>query len=126
MTRSAVISNPDARPVKREFWQEMTRSPPPSAMHWHRCFAWRPVIVAWHRPDHLERRGGRNRHRRCVFSKGRDFASWLGLVPKQISTSDRTILGKISKRNRYLRSLGGANQIEERGAARSQALDRGS
>ena len=38
------------------------------------------------------------------FSKGRDFAAWLGLVPKQMSTGDRTILGKISKRgNRYLR-----------------------
>jgi transposase len=24
------------------------------------------------------------------FSKGRDFAAWLGLVPKQISTGDRT------------------------------------
>ena len=32
------------------------------------------------------------------FSKGRDFAAWLGLVPRQISTGDRTILGKISKR----------------------------
>jgi transposase len=41
-----------------------------------------------------------------VFSKGRDFGAWLGLVPKQISTGDRTILGSISKRgNRYLRSL---------------------
>ena len=41
-----------------------------------------------------------------VFSKGRDFAAWLGLVPQQISTGDRTILGKISKRgNRYLRVL---------------------
>ena len=41
-----------------------------------------------------------------MFSKGRDFAAWLGLVPKQISTGDRTILGKISKRgNRYLRVL---------------------
>ena len=40
------------------------------------------------------------------FSKGRDFAAWLGLVPKQISTGDRTILGRISKRgNRYLRVL---------------------
>jgi transposase len=40
------------------------------------------------------------------FSKGRDFAAWLGLVPKQISTGDRTILGKISKLgNRYLRKL---------------------
>ena len=32
--------------------------------------------------------------------------AWLGLVPKQISTGDRTILGKISRRgNRYLRVL---------------------
>ena len=41
-----------------------------------------------------------------VFTKGRDFAAWLGLVPKQISTGDRTILGKLSRRgNRYLRVL---------------------
>jgi transposase len=41
-----------------------------------------------------------------TFAKGRDFAAWLGLVPKQISTGDRTILGRISKRgNRYLRVL---------------------
>ena len=39
-------------------------------------------------------------------SKGRDFGAWLGLVPKQTSTGDRTILGRISKRgNRYLRVL---------------------
>jgi transposase len=42
----------------------------------------------------------------AAFSKGRDFGAWLGLVPKQISTGDRTILGKISKQgNRYLRVL---------------------
>ena len=42
----------------------------------------------------------------AAFSTGRDFAAWLGLVPKQISTGDCTILGKISKRgNRYLRVL---------------------
>ena len=41
-----------------------------------------------------------------AFSKGRDFAAWLGLVPKQISTGDRTILGAISRHgNRYLRAL---------------------
>ena len=41
-----------------------------------------------------------------VFTKGRDFAAWLGLVPKQISTGDRTVLGPISRRgNRYLRAL---------------------
>ena len=33
-----------------------------------------------------------------VFSKGRDFGAWLGLVPKQTSTGDRTILDRISKR----------------------------
>src|SRR5215471_10615749 len=40
------------------------------------------------------------------FTQGRDFGAWLGLVPKQESTGDRTILGKISKRgNKYLRTL---------------------
>jgi transposase len=28
----------------------------------------------------------------AAFAKGRDFAAWLGLVPKQMSTGDRTIL----------------------------------
>jgi transposase len=32
------------------------------------------------------------------FKQGRDFGAWLGLVPKQEATGDRTILGKISKR----------------------------
>ena len=42
----------------------------------------------------------------AAFAKGRGFAAWLGLVPKQMSTGDRTILGRISKRgNRYLRTL---------------------
>ena len=42
----------------------------------------------------------------AAFPKGRDFAAWLGLVPRQISTGDRTILGRISKRgNTYLRTL---------------------
>jgi transposase len=41
-----------------------------------------------------------------MFTKGRDFGAWLGTVPKQISTGDRTILVKISKRgNKYLRTL---------------------
>ena len=40
------------------------------------------------------------------FKQGRDFSAWLGLVPKQESTGDRTILGKISKRgNKYVRTL---------------------
>jgi transposase len=41
-----------------------------------------------------------------LFAKGRDFSAWLGIVPKQLSTGGRTILGKISKRgNAYLRRL---------------------
>jgi transposase len=41
-----------------------------------------------------------------AFGRGRDFGAWLGLVPKQISTGDRTILGGISRRgNTYLRRL---------------------
>jgi len=57
-----------------------------------------------------------------VFTKGRDFAAWLGLVPKQISTGDRTILGKVSRRgNRYLRVLscrrrGSCGSTEDLGA----------
>jgi hypothetical protein len=40
------------------------------------------------------------------FKQGRDFASWLGLIPKHESTGDRTILGKKSKpANKYVRTL---------------------
>jgi transposase len=60
---------------------------------------------AWHRPDHLQRDGCGDRHRRYVLQRPR-LRRLAGLVPKQISTGDRTILGKISKRgNRYLRVL---------------------
>ena len=39
------------------------------------------------------------------FKQGRDLSAWLGLVPRQESTGDRTILDKISKRsNKYLRT----------------------
>ena len=42
----------------------------------------------------------------AAFARGRDFSVWIGLVPKQMSTGDRTILGRISKRgNGYLRML---------------------
>ena len=41
-----------------------------------------------------------------AFDRGRDFAAWTGLVPRQYSTGGRTILGRISKRgSRYLRML---------------------
>ena len=64
------------------------------------------------------------------FAKGRDFAAWLGLVPRQISTGDRTILGKISKRGiataRSVRagSMGRAceGEAEQMGAATGSSL----
>ncbi|WP_154124194.1 IS110 family RNA-guided transposase [Grimontia hollisae] len=40
------------------------------------------------------------------FDSGRDFAAWLGLVPKQYSTGGKPRLGRISKRgDKYLRTL---------------------
>ncbi len=42
----------------------------------------------------------------AAFSKGRDFAAWLGLVPRQMSTGGCTILGRVTKRgNTDLRTL---------------------
>lgn len=41
-----------------------------------------------------------------AFGRGRDFAAWLGLVPRQMSTGGRTKLGGITKRgNTYLRRM---------------------
>lgn len=41
-----------------------------------------------------------------AFAKGREFAAWLGLVPKQYSTGGKARLSGISKRgNSYLRRL---------------------
>ena len=42
----------------------------------------------------------------AAFTKGGTLPAWLGLVPRQMSTSDRTILGRITKRgNHYLPML---------------------
>jgi transposase len=42
----------------------------------------------------------------AAFRKGRDFAAWLGLVPRQHSTGDKAKLYGISKRgNLYLRRM---------------------
>jgi transposase len=42
----------------------------------------------------------------AAFSKGREFAAWLGLLPDQHSTGDKARLGAISKRgNCYLRKI---------------------
>ena len=51
----------------------------------------------------------------AAFAKGRDFAAWLGLVPKQMSTGDRTILGRITKRgpNRARDQIGAATRSRD-------------
>src|SRR2546427_4865464 len=42
----------------------------------------------------------------AAFHKGREFAAWMGLVPKQHSTGGKAKLYGISKRgNRYLRKI---------------------
>jgi len=42
----------------------------------------------------------------AAFRKGREFAAWLGLIPKQYSTGGKVKLLGISKRgNRYLRTM---------------------
>ena len=42
----------------------------------------------------------------AAFARGWDLSAWIGLVSKQMSTGDRTILGRITKRgNGYLRTL---------------------
>jgi transposase len=51
-----------------------------------------------------------------AFARGRDFLAWLGLVPKQTSTGDRTILGRISKR--------GNGGRESHAAQRQEAIQR--
>ena len=41
-----------------------------------------------------------------IFRSGRDFAAWIGLVPRQDSTGGKQKLGPISKQgDRYLRRI---------------------
>ena len=41
-----------------------------------------------------------------LFRNGRQFAAWLGLVPRQYSTGGKAVLGRITKRGDvYLRTL---------------------
>ena len=62
-----------------------------------------------------------------TFAKGRDFAAWLGLVPKQMSTGDRTILGCITKRgNRYPFVQGARTILLRPKSGQSTVLDPGS
>ena len=61
------------------------------------------------------------------FKNGRQFAAWLGLVPRQYSTGGKTRLGHITKRgDPYLRTLlvMGARAVLQRAAREQDPLSR--
>jgi transposase len=61
------------------------------------------------------------------FKNGRQFAAWLGLVPRQYSTGGKTRLGHITKRgDGYLRTLliMGARAVLQRAAYNTDPLSR--
>jgi transposase len=61
------------------------------------------------------------------FSNGRQFAAWLGLVPRQHSTGGKTRLGRITKRgDAYLRTLLmlGARAVLQNAAHKADRLSR--
>ncbi|MBS0380772.1 MAG: IS110 family transposase [Proteobacteria bacterium] len=61
------------------------------------------------------------------FKNGRQFAAWLGLVPRQYSTGGKTRLGHITKRgDPYLRTLlvMGARAVLQRAAREDDPLSR--
>ena len=61
------------------------------------------------------------------FKNGRQFAAWLGLVPRQYSTGGKTRLGHITKRgDPYLRTLlvMGARAVLQRAASLTDPLSR--
>ena len=61
------------------------------------------------------------------FSNGRQFAAWLGLVPRQHSTGGKTRLGRITKRgDAYLRTLLmlGARAVLQTAAQKTDRLSR--
>jgi len=62
-----------------------------------------------------------------AFQHGRQFAAWVGLVPKQHSTGGKTVLGRITKHgNVYLRTLliHGARAVLQCSAKRSDQKSR--
>ena len=60
-----------------------------------------------------------------VFRSGRDFAAWIGLVPRQDSTGGKQKLGPISKQgDRYLRRIlvVGAHSVLRRRASSRRSI----
>ena len=58
-----------------------------------------------------------------VFPKGRDFGAWLGLVPKQISTGDRTILGTARMKQRARSATQSSQSFHPHGMANRESAD---
>jgi len=61
-----------------------------------------------------------------VFSSGREFAAWIGIVPKQTGSGGKVKLHGISKRgDTYLRTLliHGARSVVTRGKARGEWVE---
>jgi transposase len=61
------------------------------------------------------------------FANGRQFAAWLGLVPRQYSTGGKSRLGRITKRgDAYLRTLLmlGARAVLQSAAHKTDRLSR--
>ena len=83
-----------------------------------------------HRTDHLERHGGRDRHRRCILQRPRlrrlagpcaeADLDWRPHHPRQ----DIEARQSLPARSVRASSLGRADQATELGASRAQALDR--
>ena len=69
----------------------------------------KPVSRPASRRGHLQdwsARTHRIRPYHAAYQKGRDFAAWLGLTPRETSTGGKPRPGGISKRgNKYLRTL---------------------
>ncbi len=98
-------------------------------------------IMAWHKGNEASRRletipgvGFRtasaiaaNVPDPSFFRSGREFAAWLGLVPRQNSSGGKERLGRISKQgNRYIRSLlvlGATSTLRSARASRAPGAD---
>ena len=84
-----------------------------------------------HRTDHLERYGGRDRHRRCVLQRPRlrrlagpraqADLDWRPHHPRQDIEAGQPLPARSIRAS----SVGRADQATELGASRAQALDRG-
>jgi transposase len=73
---------------------------------WRSSVAFRAAWAGWKRVRRIATAIAATVVEPSGFRSGREFAAWLGLVPRQSSTGGKHRLGGISKRgNQYLRRL---------------------